>query len=93
MTTEKRTLGDVVEKPLHYNQGAIEVIDALEDWKLGFHLGNVVKYVARAGYKDPAKGLEDLKKASWYLTRYIKWQEDLANTAKPDAKSKKPQPK
>jgi len=58
-----------VDHPKHYNTGRIEVIDAIEDWKLGFHLGNVVKYVARAEHKG--KPLEDLKKAQWYLNRAI----------------------
>lgn len=58
-----------VDHPKHYNAGRIEVIDAIEDWKLGFHLGNVVKYVARAEHKG--KPLEDLKKAQWYLNRAI----------------------
>lgn len=58
-----------VDHPKHYNAGRIEVIDAIEDWKLGFHLGNVVKYVARAEHKG--KPLEDLQKAQWYLNRAI----------------------
>lgn len=58
-----------IDHPKHYNVGGIEVIDAIEAWKLGFNLGNVVKYVARADYKS--KPLEDLKKAKWYLEREI----------------------
>jgi hypothetical protein len=58
-----------VDHPKHYNAGRIEVIDAIEDWGLGFSLGNVVKYVARANHKG--KPLEDLKKAQWYLNRAI----------------------
>lgn len=57
-----------VNHPAHYNQGSIEVIDAIEDWKLSFHAGNVIKYVVRAPHKN---GLEDLKKARWYLDRLI----------------------
>lgn len=60
-----------VTHPSHYNSGKIEVIEAIEDWGLGFHLGNVVKYVARAGKKDASKEVEDLEKASWYLKRKI----------------------
>jgi hypothetical protein len=60
-----------VDHPAHYTAGGVEVIDAIEAWQLGFHLGNTVKYVARAGKKDPAKTLEDLKKARWYLNREI----------------------
>jgi hypothetical protein len=62
---------DVVNRPSHYTTGKIEVIDFIEDQKLGFHLGNVVKYVARAGKKDPAKEIQDLEKARWYLNRAI----------------------
>ncbi len=68
---------EAVNHPQHYNAGKIEVIDAIEDWKLGFHLGNVVKYVARAEHKNDA--LEDLKKARWYLDRYIKFREAVEN--------------
>lgn len=62
---------NAVNHPAHYTQGGIEVIDAIEAWSLGFHLGNAVKYIARAGKKDPAKLLEDLEKARWYLQREI----------------------
>lgn len=60
-----------VNHPSHYNTGSIEVIDVLEDWDLGFHLGNAVKYIARAGRKDEQKTIEDLEKAVWYIRRYI----------------------
>lgn len=60
---------DMVNHPPHYTMGAIEVIDALEAWKVGFHEANVIKYVARARHKG--KELEDLKKARWYLDRKI----------------------
>lgn len=59
----------MVNHPYHYNFGSIEVIDVIEDWKLGFHLGNAVKYIARAGHKENAE--EDIRKAIWYLNRYI----------------------
>jgi hypothetical protein len=58
-----------VDHPAHYNTGKFEVIDVIEDWKLNFNLGNVVKYIARADHKG--KALEDLKKAAWYLQREI----------------------
>jgi len=61
---------EAVNHPPHYNQGNIEVIDAIEDWGLDFNSGNVVKYVARHQHK--AEPLEDLKKARWYLDRIIK---------------------
>lgn len=62
---------DLVNHPAHYTYGKIEVIDAIEDWNLNFHRGQVVKYVARAGKKDIAKEKEDLMKARWYLDREI----------------------
>jgi hypothetical protein len=60
---------DVINHPQHYTFGKIEIIDAIEDWQLGFHEGNVVKYVARARHKGHE--LEDLEKAVWYLNRKI----------------------
>ena len=70
-------MADVINHPQHYTLGKIEVIDFIEDKGLNFNLGNVVKYVARAGKKKSsgksleAKALEDLKKAKWYLDREI----------------------
>lgn len=71
-------MSDVVNHPSHYTYGGIEVIDALEAWDLPFHLANVVKYAARCRHKG--KPLEDLKKARWYLDRYIKRLEDAEQT-------------
>lgn len=62
---------DSVNKPAHYTDGKIEVIDFIEDKNLGFRLGNAVKYISRAGKKDPSKTVEDLEKARWYLDREI----------------------
>lgn len=69
---------DNVNRPQHYTDGKIEVIDYIEDKNLGFCLGNVVKYVSRAGKKhsvgktNKEKMIEDLNKARWYLDRRIK---------------------
>ena len=57
--------------PSHYTDGKIEVIEAIEAWKLNFHRGNAIKYIARAGKKNPEKEIEDLEKAVWYLKREI----------------------
>lgn len=57
--------------PDHYKAGGIETIDFIEAKDLDFYLANAVKYISRAGKKDPAKVLEDLKKAVWYLNRKI----------------------
>jgi len=62
---------DLVNSPSHYTDGKIEVIDFIEDKQLTYHLGNAVKYISRAGKKDPAKHIEDLQKAAWYLNREI----------------------
>ena len=62
---------DNVNHPSHYTDGKIEVIDFIEDKKLNFHRGNAVKYIARAGKKNPEKEVEDLKKAAWYINREI----------------------
>lgn len=67
---------DNVNHPSHYTTGKIEVIDFIEAKKLNYHLGNVVKYVSRAGKKDPEKYLEDLQKAEWYLNREITKNEE-----------------
>lgn len=68
-TVELPKQEDVINHPSHYTRGKIEVIDFIEDQQLPYHLGNVIKYIARAGYKGDK--LEDLKKARWYLDRYI----------------------
>lgn len=77
-TKKTKTAGEVmmtnVNHPSHYNTGKIEVIEVIEDQNLGFHLGNAIKYILRAGKKDPAKTLEDLNKAKWYIDRFIEIQ-------------------
>lgn len=70
---------DPVNHPSHYTDGKIEVIDFIEDKNLNFHLANAVKYISRAGKKDPSKEIEDLKKARWYLDRYIQKLEERNN--------------
>lgn len=60
---------DPVNHPAHYTFGGIEVIDAIEAWGLGYHRGNAVKYIVRAGRKNPETEIEDLRKAVWYLGR------------------------
>jgi hypothetical protein len=63
-----------VDHPFHYNQGKFEAIEVIEDWNLGFNLGNSVKYISRAEHKN--NKLEDLRKAKWYLEREIKCLEN-----------------
>lgn len=64
-------MGDNVKHPEHYNDGKIEVWDFIKDKKLGFNTGNAIKYICRAGKKDPTKTVEDLKKAVEYLNKEI----------------------
>ena len=63
---------DAVNSPAHYKVGGIETIDFIEAKKLGYNLGNVVKYLTRADHKG--NKLEDLRKAQWYLEREINSQ-------------------
>lgn len=61
---------DNINHPNHYAEGRqYEPIDVINDWELNFQLGNTVKYISRAGRKDNA--IEDLEKASFYLTYEI----------------------
>ncbi len=62
---------DPVNHPAHYTSGSIEVIDFIEDQKMPYHLGNATKYICRAGKKDKNTETEDLRKAIWYIQRYI----------------------
>lgn len=71
VTDALKYISDAVHHPKHYNTGKIEVCEFIEDQRLGFHLGNVVKYVCRAGRKDKSTRIQDLEKAVWYLQRKI----------------------
>lgn len=63
-------MGETVDHPSHYGgDTAYETIKVIEAWGLGFHLGNAVKYISRAGKKTDV--LEDLRKARWYIDREI----------------------
>lgn len=70
---------DNVNHPSHYTDSKIEVMDYIEDKQLNFARGNVIKYVSRAGKKDPTKEIEDLSKAAWYLNREIERLKGLNN--------------
>ncbi len=64
---------EMVNHPTHYggSDNVYEAIKVIDAWNLGFALGNTVKYISRAGKKDPNKELEDLKKAMFYLQHHI----------------------
>ena len=65
---------DTVRHPSHYTMGGIETWDFIQAKRLGYNLGNVVKYVSRADYKG--QDIKDLKKARQYLDREIEWREN-----------------
>lgn len=65
------TKSDPVKSPSHYNHGKIQPIDFIRDQDLNYNCGAVVKYVCRAGRKDPSKHKEDLEKAMAYLQHEI----------------------
>ena len=73
-------MSEQVNHPQHYNAGKIEAIDVIEDWKLNFNLGNVIKYVCRSEYKDST--IQDLEKAYWYLGRELKRRKKLEEAEK-----------
>jgi len=60
---------EMVNHPDHYQGGKLEVIDIIEDYNLGFSLGNAIKYILRADKKGNKK--QDLEKALWYLKREL----------------------
>jgi len=68
---KKKSTIEAVDHPTHYGgaDNPYEAIKVLEAWNLDFFLGNVLKYISRAGKKDVL--IEDLKKARWYLDRKI----------------------
>jgi hypothetical protein len=74
---------EMVKNPDHYGGASnpYEAIKVIENWNLDFHLGNTVKYISRAGKKDPSKEIEDLKKAMFYLDRKIKNLENGKNVS------------
>lgn len=72
-------MSEQINHPSHYNAGKVEVIEFIEDQKFGYHLGNAIKYLCRAGKKLPEKYNEELKwqltnqdleKAIWYIRRH-----------------------
>lgn len=71
---EERLMKELIEEekvdhPSHYQGKKFEVIDIIEDFELGFNLGNAIKYILRSGKKNLS--IEDLKKSVWYLQREI----------------------
>lgn len=75
---------DLVNSPSHYTQGKIEVIDFITDQRMSYMQGNVVKYISRYKYKN---GLEDLRKAEWYIRKLIEVQKDVERREKATQKT------
>ena len=69
---------DNVNHPAHYGgaDNVYEAIKVIEAWNLDFCLGNVVKYISRAGKKEGNSLIQDLEKAKWYLERQIQELKD-----------------
>lgn len=74
---QKPPAKETVNHPDHYNSKGIEVMDVIRAFDLSFSLGNVIKYVLRAGKKHKETYLEDLKKAKWYLDEEIRHVESI----------------
>lgn len=74
---QKSQAKETVNHPDHYNSKGIEVMDVIRAFDLSFSLGNVIKYVLRAGKKHKETYLEDLKKAKWYLDEEIRHVEPI----------------
>lgn len=71
-------MAESINHPAHYGgaDNTYEAIKVIEAWNLGFCLGNTIKYIARAGKKDPT--IQELKKARWYLDREINKMEAVS---------------
>ena len=78
LTEKLESQNDLVNHPSHYTDGKIEVIDFIEDKKLGYHLGNACKYISRCQLKNDGRDkVQDLRKAIWYIERQIYlWEGD-----------------
>ena len=62
--------------PTYYKRGSTDVWDFIRDQGLNFHLGNAIKYICRAGYKDSK--IQDLEKAIHYLQNELDHEENLS---------------
>ena len=64
-----------ITEPSYYKRGSSDVWDFIRDQELNFHLGNAIKYICRAGYKDSK--ILDLEKAIHYLENELEHEENL----------------
>ena len=65
----------MAQGPSYYQRGSIDVWDFIRQQELNFHLGNAIKYICRAGYKDSK--IQDLEKAIHYLENELTHEKDL----------------
>lgn len=72
----------MIEHQNYYNPGKYEAKDVIRDWDLNFNLGNAVKYICRAGKKDPNKLVEDLEKAATYINFELEYLKNKSGAVK-----------
>ena len=72
---KEETVKEDKYNPKHYTDASIEPIDVIESWGLGFHLGNCLKYIKRAGRKERESYEDDLNKCKWYIERALTLKE------------------
>ena len=65
----------MAQGPDYYQRGSVDVWDFIRQQELNFHLGNAIKYICRAGYKDSK--IKDLEKAIHYLQNELHYEENL----------------
>ena len=66
----------MAKSPIYYQRGSTDVWHFIRDQQLNFHLGNVIKYICRAGYKTDSK-IQDLEKALHYLQNELDHEKDV----------------
>jgi len=71
--------------PAHYTRGSIQVWDYIRDQGLNYHLGNAIKYISRAGFKDANSKAQDLKKAIHYLENELQHTLNIAEPVRPSS--------
>lgn len=81
---------DAVNHPSHYTDGKIEVITYIDDKNFNYCRGNAIKYISRAGKKNPEKEIEDLEKAEWYIHHEIERLQKLKEGHEKTLKKQKP---
>lgn len=85
---KKEMANDAVNHPSHYTDGKIEVITYIDDKNFNYCRGNAIKYISRAGKKNPEKEIEDLEKAEWYIHHEIERLQKLKEQKIKDQKIK-----